>query len=131
MCKGWKMFLLLIQGLESKSVEKKADPRGESSSQGPELLRRESKLLWRLRVRPVIHPSVHSFGEQISTEGLLCARHCSRLCKGSSEQKRQNPCPRGMHIHVLFLGKMKSGTISTVHPFSVPGRFLFLEIHTA
>lgn len=25
------------------------------------------------------HPSICSFSEQISTEGLLCAGHCSRL----------------------------------------------------
>lgn len=67
------MFLLLIQELESKSVEKKAVLWGNSSSQGPELLRDEGELLWRLK-NEASHPSIISFREQTVSESLLCAR---------------------------------------------------------
>lgn len=113
--KRWKIFLLPIWGSESKSAEKTVDARvggwgGVAAAGRGRAAQRERGLLWRLHTKP--GPQDHSppapalsispCWQQIFTEGLLCTGHYSNTLQ---KHDRQNPCPRGVHTHVLFLRK--------------------------
>lgn len=76
-------------------------------------------------MRPVIHALVH-VGNKYSLRAYYVPGTV-HTGKAAVSKTDKNPCPRGMHIFVLILRKMKSGTVSSgfskgsnktqVHPF--------------
>lgn len=109
-CKFWKMFWILIQGLESKSVQKQADLWGDRSSRGPKLLRGESELLWGMGTRPVTHPLVHLVGRH-----SLRAYYVPRAVQTRKEAVGKTDKTLALEEYTfffLFRRKMRSGTIS-------------------
>lgn len=135
MCKFWKTFLLLIQGLERKKSIQKEGSLGRQRSPGPELFRGESERLWRMGMRPVLHVLVHVVNEySLRAYYMPGTVHTGKAAMSKIDK---NPCPRGMHIFVLFPKKVKSvGQFPTVlakaptdpsSPFSIPVLFPLLK----
>lgn len=104
------MFWILIQGLESKSIQKQADLWGDRSSRGPKLLRGESELLWGMGTRPVTHPLVHLV-DRHSLRAYYVPR-AVQTRKAAVGKTDKTLALEECTFFFLFRRKMRSGTIS-------------------